>query len=146
MKNLLLICFLLFTGLHLSAQDKDGHRERIKALKTAYITEGLSLSSKDAQKFWPIYNEFEEKRRNLYRREHADIDDLQCISEEKAENMLQEYVNIEREDYLLQKKFFSDLRTIFTAKQIIQLKKVEDEFNRKLFKEYRERHSKNNQS
>lgn len=146
MKNLLLICLFLFTGLHLSAQDKDGHRERIKALKTAYITEGLSLSSKDAQKFWPIYNEFEEKRRNLYRREHADIDDLQCISEEKAENMLQEYVNIEREDYLLQKKFFSDLRSIFTAKQIIQLKKVEDEFNRKLIKEYRERHSKNNQS
>ena len=60
--------------------------------------------------------------------------------------MLQEYVNIEREDYLLQKKFFSDLRSIFTAKQIIQLKKVEDEFNRKLIKEYGERHSKNNQS
>lgn len=145
MKKSLFIFFLLVGSLTLSAQDRDEHREKIKALKTAYITEGLSLSAKDAQKFWPIYNEFEEKRRKLYRREHREINDLQCISEEKAESMLQEYISIEREDYLLQKEFFKDLRTIFSAKQIIQLKKVEDEFNRKLIKEYRERHN-NNQS
>lgn len=146
MKNLLVICFFLLASFDLSAQEQDGHRERIKALKTAYITEGMSLSPKDAEKFWPVYNEYEEKRRVLYRKEHTDIEDLQCISEEKAESMLQEYVSIEREDYLLKKKFFTDLRKIFTAKQIIQLKKVEDDFNRKLIKEYRERHSKNNPS
>ena len=145
MKKSLFIFFLLIGSLTLSAQDRDEHREKIKALKTAYITEGLNLSAKDAQKFWPIYNAFEEKRRKLYRREHREINDLQCISEEKAESMLQEYISIEREDYLLQKEFFKDLKTIFTAKQIIQLKKVEDEFNRKLIKEYRERHN-NNQS
>lgn len=145
MKKSLFIFFLLIGSLTLSAQDRDEHREKIKALKTAYITEGLNLSAKDAQKFWPIYNAFEEKRRKLYRREHREINDLQCISEEKAESMLQEYISIEREDYLLQKEFFKDLKTIFTAKQIIQLKKVEDEFNRKLIKEYRERHN-NSQS
>lgn len=142
MKKSLFIFFLLIGSLTLSAQDRDEHREKIRALKTAYITEGLNLSAKDAQKFWPIYNAFEEKRRKLYRREHREISDLQCISEEKAESMLQEYINIEREDYLLQKEFFADLRTIFSAKQIIQLKKVEDDFNRKLIKEYRERHNK----
>lgn len=146
MKKILFVCFVLFGSFHTIAQERDEHRERIKALKTAYITEGLNLSPNDAEKFWPIYNDFNEKRRKLYRKEHAELGDLECISEEKAENMVQEYVNIEREDYLLKKKFYSDLRTIFSSKKIIQLKKVEDEFNRKLIREYRERHSKDDRS
>ncbi len=68
MKNLLFISFfLLFTCLVTSAQDRDEHREKIKALKTAYITEGLILPQKKLSNFWPIYNEYEEKRRALYR-------------------------------------------------------------------------------
>ena len=146
MKKIIFICFVLLSSLQVTAQENEEHRERIKALKTAFITEGLNLSPRDAEKFWPVYNDFSEKRRALYKKEHADLGEMECISEEKAESMLQEYVNIEREDYLLKKKFFSDLRTIFSAKQIIQLKKIEDDFNRKLIKEYRERHSKDNQS
>lgn len=140
-KRILVLGFILICSLQVSAQNSDDHREKIKTLKTAHITEGLNLSPKDAEKFWPIYNDFETKRRALYRKERADIEDLECISEEKASAMLSEYVDLEREDYLLKKKFFADLRNIFTAKQIIKLKKVEDEFNRQLIKEYRERHS-----
>lgn len=146
MKRILFLCFLFLSSAPLVAQEKDEHRAQIKALKTAFITEGMNLSPQEAEKFWPIYNAFNEKRRALYRKERADMGDLECISEEKAAGMLQEFVQIEREDYLLKKKFFSDLRTIFTAKQIIQLKKIEDDFNRKLIKEYRERHSRDNPS
>lgn len=141
MKKILILSFILLCSLQLSAQNKDNHREKIKALKTAHITEGINLSAQEAQKFWPIYNDFEEKRRALYKKERADIENLECISEERATAMLKEYVELEREDYLLKKKFFTDLRGIFSAKKVIQLKKVEDEFNRQLIKEYRERHS-----
>ena len=33
-------------------------KEKIKALKVAHITNELDLTSKEAQQFWPIYNEF----------------------------------------------------------------------------------------
>ncbi|WP_424494219.1 hypothetical protein [Salinimicrobium sp. GXAS 041] len=142
MKKLYVLGFLLLSSLQMLAQN-DNDREQIQALKTAYITEGLNLSPQEAQKFWPVYNRFEEKRRNLRRREHADIENLECITENEANEMLQEYVQIEREDYLLQKQFFEELRANFSAKRIIQLKKVEDDFHRKLLKEYRARNSKN---
>lgn len=141
MKKLIIIGFILFGSLHMTAQDRNGHRERIRALKTAHITEGLNLTAKEAEKFWPVYNKFEEERRKLHRREHADIEEIECISEERANQMVKEYVQIEREDYLLKKKFFEELSGIFSAKRIIQLKKVEDEFNRKMLKEYRARQS-----
>ena len=142
MKKLLILGFLLLGSLHMAAQNRDGHRERIRALKTAHITEGLNLTAKEAEKFWPVYNKYDEERRKLHRREHTDIEEIECISEERAGRMLKEYVQIEREDYLLTKKFFEEMSSIFSAQRIIQLKKVEDEFNRKLLREYRARQSK----
>lgn len=145
MRNILFI-LLICSSFQVAAQDRNSHRERIKALKTAYITEGINLSSQEAQQFWPVYNEFDTKRRKLYRKEHADIENIECYTEEKARKKIEEYVEIERQDYLIKKKFYDDLRTILPATRILQLKKVEDEFNRKMLKEYRERHAKKEKS
>lgn len=139
MKNVLALCLFILFSITGSAQDKDKHRERIKALKTAHITEGLSLTSKEAQQFWPIYNEYEERRRNLYRQEHSNIPSMECVTEESAAARLDEYVELEKQDYLLKKQYFRDLKKIFSAKRIIQLKKVENEFNEKMMREYRAR-------
>ena len=142
MKKIIIIGLILLGSLEMAAQDRDDHRERIRALKTAHITEGLQLTPQEAEKFWPVYNKFDEKRRSLRRREHADIEDIECITEEEANKMLEEYVQIEREDYLLQKEFFRELKTMLSAQRILELRKVEDDFHRRLLKEYRERHSK----
>jgi hypothetical protein len=139
MKNILLLCLFICFSAITTAQEKNEHRERIKALKTAHITEGLELTSTEAQKFWPIYNEYEQKRRSLYKQEHITIPSMECVTEESAAARLEEYVELERQDYLLKKQYFEDLKEIFTAKRIIQLKKVEDEFNRKMMREYRAR-------
>ncbi len=53
---LLLICFA-FTILIGEAQNGN----RIEALKIAYITKRLDLSPDEAQKFWPIYNQYAEE-------------------------------------------------------------------------------------
>ena len=139
MKTYLLMACFLFSTMFMAAQDNDEHRKKIKALKTAHITEGINLTAKEAQQFWPVYNEFEEKRRNLYRRERAEIEDVECLTEAKAGEKLNEYVEIEKEDYLLKRQYYNDLKKIFTARRIMQLKKVEDEFNRRIMREYRAR-------
>lgn len=139
MKNLILISLFLLGVMTAQAQDRDEHREKIKALKTAHITEGLNLTTKEAQQFWPVYNAFQEKRRELYHRERADIENLECMTESEAAGKLNEYVEIEKEDFLLKKQYYNDLGKIFSAKKIMQLKQLEEEFNRKLMREYRAR-------
>ncbi len=139
MKKLIFLSLLLLGSMAGQAQERDEHREKIKALRTAHITEGLDLTTKEAEQFWPIYNEFQEKRRDLYIRERADIENLECMSEDEATGKLNEYVEIEKQDFLLKKQYYRDLRQIFSAKKIMQLKQLEDEFNRKLMREYRSR-------
>ena len=78
MKKIVLVLLLILGFSTAQAQD-DKERERIKSLKIAFITQELNLSNKVAQKFWPIYDKYEENRRELYRREHRDINDIECI-------------------------------------------------------------------
>ena len=61
MKKFLLIICILITGM-LQAKAQDG--EKIKALKIAFITQRLQLTPEQAQKFWPIYNQYDNELRS----------------------------------------------------------------------------------
>ena len=43
-------------------------QERVKAAKVAYLTRELGLSPQEAERFWPVYNEFENRRDDLRHR------------------------------------------------------------------------------
>ncbi len=66
MKKYLLILFALFTFSLANAQNGNGQRiEKIQALKIAFITQRLDLTPAEAEKFWPIYNDYEHELNNL---------------------------------------------------------------------------------
>src|SRR5690554_7641211 len=69
MKKLVFIFLIAFSTLHA----QENRHERIKALKTAYITEKLSLSPADAEKFWPIYNSFDQRFHELRKKRRNEV-------------------------------------------------------------------------
>src|SRR5688572_2459894 len=40
-------------------------RDKIDAARVAYITDQLQLTPQEAEKFWPIYREFSQRRREI---------------------------------------------------------------------------------
>ena len=141
MKRIILLFSFFLLAFSANAQNRKEHRERIKAMKIAYFTQEMNMNPVVAQQFWPIYNRYECLRRDLHIREDVDIDldNIAGITEDKAEEMLKEYVAVEKEEYQLKKEMFADLKKILSAKEIIKLQKLESDFNRKLIKEYRAR-------
>ena len=141
-KKLTLSVLLLFTVLSFS-QDFKEKREKIKALKVAYITEQLDLSTDEAQKFWPIYNIHEEKDFELRHKKMRSIINkfenggLEKLSDKEATSLINQIEIIEDEIHESKKKYIRELKTVISAKKIIKLKKAEDEFNRKLLKQFR---------
>jgi Skp family chaperone for outer membrane proteins len=57
MKRLLLYGLTLLLVFQVGAQDGN----RLGALKIAYLTKKLDLSPEEAQRFWPIYNKYDEE-------------------------------------------------------------------------------------
>ncbi len=60
MKNIyLIVTFLLTISFNNFAQDGG----RLQAYKIAYLTKKLDLTPQEAQRFWPIYNQYENELR-----------------------------------------------------------------------------------
>jgi len=126
-------------SLNIFSQDND-RRERIKALKVAYLTEQLELTKIEAEKFWPIYNAFEKEedmQRRLGREKRKNLSD--DITESEAKSMLNDMIAYESERQKQKVDFIENLIKILPAKKIIKLKVAEDEFNKKMFDEYKKR-------
>ncbi|MBQ4821809.1 sensor of ECF-type sigma factor [Aquimarina sp. MMG016] len=143
MKNILLLICITFT-LQIYAQK--GQREKVKAFKVAYITEQLDLSSKEAQQFWPIYNEHQETVENLKKEERKLIRSLKDanngpdgLSDKQAGDFLDNYLDAEDKKAQSRKKLIIDLQKVLSNKKILKLIKAETDFNKRLMQQLRER-------
>lgn len=138
MKKLIFIFLLATIAMHA----QDGKHEKIKALKTAYITEKLSLSSTEAEKFWPVYNKYDEKFHDLRKKEKSEIfqklrEGLDKMNDAEANALIDTSLSLESEELALRKQMITELRGVISPKKIIILKKAEDDFKRELLSRYR---------
>ncbi|MET7027817.1 hypothetical protein [Sediminicola luteus] len=137
---------LLFITVVSFAQDRPD-REKIKALKVAFITERLDLSSKEAQLFWPIYNEHESNMEDLRVKEWSQvrykIKQASTLSEQEADDLLGLYTALEKEKQDSYKRLFSKLKNVLSSKKTLLLIQSEDDFKRKLMQMYRQKQRKN---
>lgn len=147
-KNILPI-LLFFASLPFYGQNEalNQKKEQIKTLKVAFITNELSLSSEEAEKFWPVYNTFDDRQFELRHQKRNTLhkignNSLDTMSEKEASALLIQMENTDEELYLLKKKLIYNLKTIISPIKILKLKKAEEDFNRKLLKQYRDKKSK----
>ena len=118
-------------------------QEKIKTLKVAFITERLSLSSSEAQAFWPIYNEHEENLEALKREERIEIRskmmDFENLSEREASALLQQTIALEKEKQQMNIRFLEQMSEVISAKKTFLLIKAEEDFKKRLLREIQQR-------
>lgn len=143
-RNILtLLVVLLSFSLFAQGRLKE-KKEQIKTLKVAYITEQLALTSDEAEKFWPIYNAFDDKQFEL-RKEKMEAfrkrmdDSVDKMTDKEASALLAQMESTETELYQLKKKLVADLKPIIGSVKIVKLKKAEEDFNRKLLQQFKKR-------
>lgn len=146
MKMKILLPLLLFVSFAGFAQDDHKEKkEQIKALKVSFLTTELSLTAEESEKFWPVYNAFEEKqykiRHDKMRPIKKKIDEvgLDKMSEKDAAALLEKLEAADEELFNLRKKLVADLKPIIGSAKILKLKKAEDDFNKKLLEKFKEK-------
>lgn len=148
-KNILPL-LLFLTNFSFFAQNGkiDEKREKIKAFKVSFLTTELELTSTEAEKFWPIYNAYDDKQYELkylkmktYIKQLKD-ENLKNLSDKEAVTLLSQIESTDKEIYQLREKYMNNLKKVLPAKKILLLKKSEDDFNRKLLQQYRDKANK----
>lgn len=64
MRKILLFLILSLPVLA-SAQDNPKRDNKLQSLEIAYLTKELNLSPEEAQKFWPVYNQYSAEMRSV---------------------------------------------------------------------------------
>lgn len=143
MKIKFLLPFILLFSLSAFAQVTKEKREQIKALKVSFLTTELNLTSEESAKFWPIYNTFEEKERQIKHNQmraiiqKIDETGIDEISEKEANSYLSQLQEADEELLALRKKLVADLKPIIGSVKVLKLQKAEHDFNKKLLSKYK---------
>lgn len=133
--SIFMLC--VFMAASLSAQDgRRGHKkERIQALRIAFITEQLDLTEKESEKFWPVYNEFQKERKELREKykgkEGTNVTDADAVV--NASFAFQE------KELKLKRTYYERFKKIIPSDKIVKLERAEKEFRREVVKEIKRR-------
>jgi hypothetical protein len=144
MKHLLKIFLLLLLALPTLAQqeiDPDEAqvadprvKDKINAARAAYITERLALTTEEAEKFWPVYREFVQKRMDL-RKQFRDA--RKSGQDEKA--LLDLDLKIKQQELDLEKDYSGRLQKVISAQKLMNLRQAEVDFRRLLLRQIQQR-------
>ncbi|RZK53442.1 MAG: hypothetical protein EOO59_12480 [Hymenobacter sp.] len=104
--------------------------------KIAFITSRLTLSQDQAQRFWPMYNDFIAKRRALNRSARLlrrDADNPGLSDAQLRDNFSQDFA-IRQQQLNLEKDYFDRAQKVLTLHQLAQLYQAERDFTKEVLK------------
>lgn len=149
MKKIIIFGLILLSAWATAAQDQTdpqitqdpGVQEKIKNLRIAYISEKLGLTPDQAEKFWPVYREFSDKRKDIRQEfvearksiKHDNIDPA------KQEELVKLGLALKQRELDLEKTYSDRLLKVISAQQILNLRKAEGDFQRIILEQIQQR-------
>jgi hypothetical protein len=148
-----LIALLALLSLSVMGQDPETRQQRIekyKSMKIAYFTDNLDISPDEAEKFWPLFNQYDQQHRELRKKHRKMVTDFsekfEELSDQEAEEIIELHNKISEEKIQLDIKFQGELKKILPAKKIIKFYITEGEFREYMLRRIREDHGKGNRN
>jgi len=118
-------------------------KENIEAMKIAFITNKLELSPEEAQKFWPVYNQYNEKLKDLRKKRRQDEREAKKKSEDMTDKELEQSIDddlaMRQKELDLQKEYNTKFKSILTIKKVSKLYASEEQFKKFLLEKLREK-------
>lgn len=140
---LLTTLFLLLSLPFAMAQAPDERsHEKIESARIAHISTRLNLSPEQAQKFWPVYNEFHDRRQRM-RKEHHKIKHYareNNLDNDQARTHIKEHLRLEKAEAALDEEYYGKkLLSVLEPRQVVALMNAEMEFKKMLLEKLKER-------
>ena len=115
--------------------------EKIQSARIGLITQRLNLTPEQAQKFWPVYNEYIQKKHELRQEIVASRQDVdrKNLSDEESRKVMDRSMDIKQKMLDLEKEYSIRLQQVITPQQILELYKAEEDFRRMILQRLQER-------
>ena len=127
---------LLLSGLLLAAPaqaQRSNRAGQLENAKIAFITTRVALTPEQAQKFWPLYNEFSAKRRELNRSSRVlrrDVAD--GTSDQQIRDNIAQSFALRQQELNLEKDYVDRFQKVISLRQVAQLLTAERDFTKEV--------------
>ena len=129
-KILYILFFLLLSGLNVYAQNKP-----VESARVAYISQKVSLSPSQAEKFWPVYNELNNQKNDIRKTIRQQYEALSTEqSPDKIKLLIDQISILKQKEINLDKEYQNRILLILSARQLADLLIAEREFQKILLK------------
>ena len=140
MKNLIFTIVLLNSLSFFSQESKS---DKVEAMKVGFITNRLELTAKEAQVFWPLYNEYNSKIEKLRKTKRSDFEELKNKSDNITDKELETFINevfaSKQKELDLQKEYYEKYAKVLPVKKVAMLYQAENQFKRELLRKIKEK-------
>jgi hypothetical protein len=104
--------------------------DKIKSLQIAFITERLSLTPTESEKFWPIFNQMEAEKTALLNEKNNDASEN--VSEKDAQLVINKHFEIKEKEIAIEKKYVEKLKAALPSSKIAKLLNVQRQFRQEI--------------
>lgn len=115
--------------------------ERLVAYKIAFLTRRLNLTVEESQRFWPVYNELQDKK-NAIQRERASIfikiaENKMNMSEKDIIEAGDRLISLDIQDANLSAEYHKRFKEILPPVKVVRLYQAENQYRNLLLNELR---------
>jgi hypothetical protein len=141
-RNIVVFTILVtFCAINLTAQN--ANRQRLDAYKIALFTKRLNLTSQEAEKFWPVYNEYQDMK-NKIQLERQEINrnfnqNGLNMSDKELSEAGDRFVSLEVREAALAQEFHGKIKKILSPVKVLRLYQAENQYRIQLLNELQER-------
>lgn len=138
MKIVKLIYLLVFWLIAVTAvSQNESKRDKIEALRVSFISQKVNFTTQEAQVFWPLYNEYQDKivaTRKAFRQQYNKNTNYNFATDKEAETYLNAELTLKQKELEYYKEYQEKFKKIIPVKKIALLLKAEEEFKKELIK------------
>ncbi|PSL07310.1 Spy/CpxP family protein refolding chaperone [Cecembia rubra] len=133
---LILAFFLCFASLSMAQRGNQQYdQEKFEAARIAFITNRLDLKASQAEKFWPIFNQYQEERKSMM--EELSMLNRQAgreIDDEKAKELINKRFELQEKLLNREKRFMNEIIQVISPSQAVKLGGANRDFTRHVYR------------
>jgi Spy/CpxP family protein refolding chaperone len=113
---------------------QEGGNQKIDNAKIGLITNRLNLSTEQSQQFWPVYNDFDSKKKDIKKQLRRLIVETNTLTtpDEKILANIKETLNLQQKEVDLEREYMSKFLKVINVRQLAELYKAEQVFTQML--------------
>src|ERR1043165_6022710 len=130
----IIVLMMIFSSSLLSAQT-DTKKDKIDALRAAFIAKKVNLTAKESEAFWPLYNEMNDKldaARKTFRNQYNAKTNYEFATDKEAEAYLNAELTLKQKEFDLYREYYDKFKKVLPVKKVPAVRRAEEDFKKEL--------------